>query len=327
MTHLAKDQSIKLDYQHFNCHKERTLFNIIRKLALNYYPTLPDRGFSVGELFSLVRAYLDERNTHLLICLDEANFLIKTSNEDPLYFLTRSTEEKLNPSQRISLIVISRNKDFIHQLDDSTRSTLMHNIIPFELYTHDQLRDILAERAQDALHEGTYNDDTLEIITENGENAGDARYVLELLWRAAKYADERACERILPEHVRLAAADVALHLHLEDLEVLPRPEMLVFLAIIRALKTNEKAHVTTNELEDTYRLVCEEYEEKPRGHAQVFEYIQNLKSMDIITTRPSGPGFRGRTTLIGLPDVPLDILEREIIRLYEKGAEGDEKFV
>jgi archaeal cell division control protein 6 len=327
MSQLAKEQAIKLDYQHFNCHKERTLFNIIRKLALNYCPTLPDRGFSAGELFSLVRDYLEENNTHLVICLDEVNFLVKTSNDDPLYFLTRSTEERLNPSQRINLIVISRNRDFIRELDESTRSTLMNNIIPFEHYTHEQLRDILEERARDALHEGTYDDDTLEIITENGENAGDARYVLELLWRASKYADEQSSERILPEHVRLAAADVSLHIHLEDLEAVPRPELLVLLGIVRALKANDKAHVTTSEMEDTYRIVCEEFEEKPRGHAQLFEYLQNLNSMDIIITRPSGPGFRGRTTLIGLPDIPLSILEREIIRLYEKGAAGDENFV
>ncbi len=327
MTHLAKDQSIKLDYQHFNCHKERTLFNIIRKLALNYHPTLPDRGFSVGELFSVVQDSLEERNIHLLVCLDEVNFLVSTSNEDPLYFLTRSTEEKLNPSQRISLIVISRNRDFIHQLDESTRSTLMHNIISFEHYTHDQLRDILAERASDALQEGTYDEDVLEIIAENGEDAGDARYALELLWRAAKYADEHGREKILPEHVRMAASDVSLQIQLQDMEVVPRPELLVLLAITRALKANERAHVTMSEMEEQYRVVCEEFEEKPRRHAQVFEYIQNLKSMDIITAKPSGPGFRGRTTIIGLPDAPLAALEQEIIRLYEKGAAGEEDYV
>ncbi len=327
MTRLAKDQSIKLDYQHFNCHKERTLFNIVRRLAANYHPTLPDRGFSVGELFSLVRDFLEEKNSHLLLCLDEVSFLVNTSNEDPLYFLTRSTDEKLNPSQRISLILISRSPDFIQHLDESTQSSLMHNIIPFEHYSHSQLLDILAERSRDALQDGTCDEEVLETIAENGEEGGDARYVLELLWRAAKYADELSSERILPEHVRMAAADVSLNLRLEDMEVVPRPELLVLLAITRALKANQKAHVTMSEMEEMYKVVCEEFEEKPRGHAQVFEYIQNLKSMDIITARPSGVGFRGRTTLIGLPDVPLSVIEREIIRLYEKGAEGEEEFV
>jgi cell division control protein 6 len=309
MTQLAKEENIKLDYQHFNCHKERILFNIIRKLALNYHPTLPDRGFSVAELFALVSNYLEEHNIHLLICLDEVNFLVNTSNEDPLYFLTRSSEEKLNPIQRISLIVISRSRDFVDQLETSTRSTLMHNIIPFEHYNHDQLLDILAERAEDALHDGTYDDEVLEIIAENSEDVGDARYALELLWRAAKYADEHRYERVLPEHVRMAAADISLQLRLQDMEVVPRPELLVLLAITRALKANEKAHVTMSEMEDIYKIVCEEFEEKPRGHAQLFEYIQNLKTMDIITAKPSGTGFRGRTTLIGLPDVPLAALE------------------
>ncbi len=324
---LAKEQSIKLDYQHFNCHKERTLFNIIRKLALNYHPTLPDRGFSVGELFGLVRNYLEERNIHLLICLDEVNFLVKTSSDDPLYFLTRNTEEKLNPSQRISLIVISRNRDFVHELEESTRSTLMQNIIPFEHYTHEQLHDILAQRASDALRDGTFDEDILEIIVENGEYRGDARFVLELLWRAAKYADEQGCERIFPEHVRLAASDTAIQVSREDIEVCPRPELLVLLAITRALRANQRAHVTMSEMEAAYKIVCEEFEEKPRGHAQLFEYVQNLKLMDIIIAKPSGQGFRGRTTLIGLPHQPLDAFERELIRLYEKGTGGEEDFV
>jgi len=54
------------------------------------------------------------------------------------------------------------------------------------------------------------------------------------------------------------------------------------------------------EVEEMYKLVCEEYNEKPLAHTQFWKYIRNLDSCGMITTKISGKGVRGKTTLIGL---------------------------
>jgi len=49
----------------------------------------------------------------------------------------------LNRKQRMSLILITRNLDFITGLDKSVQSTLLHNVVRFDKYSVEQLYDII----------------------------------------------------------------------------------------------------------------------------------------------------------------------------------------
>ncbi|MHA1736032.1 MAG: ORC1-type DNA replication protein, partial [Candidatus Thorarchaeota archaeon] len=55
----------------------------------------------------------------------------------------------------------------------------------------------------------------------------------------------------------------------------------------------------------------------PRSHTQVWEWVQDLSAHGIVDARRSGAGRRGQTTLIGLSDVPAEMLERFLIELIE----------
>ncbi|MEM5822500.1 MAG: cell division control protein Cdc6, partial [Ignisphaera sp.] len=56
---------------------------------------------------------------------------------------------------------------------------------------------------------------------------------------------------------------------------------------------------------------------KPRKHTQIYEYVNNLKHMNIINAKLSGKGLRGRTTLLSIV-APLDALEKRIDELISK---------
>jgi len=90
--------------------------------------------------------------------------------------------------------------------------------------------------------------------------------------------------------------------------------------VCRLFKSSEEAYVTTGALEERYTLVCEEYEQLPRAHTQVWSYIQDLVGLGILTARNSGAGQRGNTTLVGLPDIPAVVLEKELEVQLEKGT-------
>ena len=62
-----------------------------------------------------------------------------------------------------------------------------------------------------------------------------------------------------------------------------------------------------------YRAICKELNERPRGHTKVWEYVKTLKNFGIVNARLSGPGRRGKTTLISIPSIPLEALEKEIL--------------
>jgi cell division control protein 6 len=304
MEDIAKERKINLKYIHINCYKDRTFFLIIRKIAQSLIPNIPNRGLSVQEFFNLIWNYLEENNLYILLTLDEVDFIIE--NEALLYFLSRINDEYVNKKQRISIILITRNLNLLYEIDRSIQSTLLHNIIKFDPYTSNQLYDIIKLRSKEALKEGVIDDDTLNMIAEIAASRGDARYALELLWRAGKYADAEGSNKILPEHVRKAQSDVfpfPVNIILE----LSLHEKLLLLSIASILKKSKSTHTNMGEVESVYNMICENKKIEPRKHTQLWEYIQNLKNIGIIQTKVINT--KGRTTIINLTGIPAEKLE------------------
>jgi len=198
------------------------------------------------------------------------------------------------------------------KLDASTLSSLQHNHIYLAPYSASQLVDILQDRANDAFFDFVVNSEVLNLIADIASERGDARFALELLWRAGKYADRDRVPSILPEHVRLAKADVNPNFRKDFFHELSQHQQLVLLAIIRQLKKHDAAYTTTGNVEINYNVICEEYHETPRKHTKLWKFVKELEQLGIITTKISGEGMRGKTTLIGLPDAPLFMLEKEL---------------
>jgi cell division control protein 6 len=85
---------------------------------------------------------------------------------------------------------------------------------------------------------------------------------------------------------------------------------MVLLAVARSIK--DQAYVRTPEAESIYRLVSEEYGEKPRGHTMFWSYLQDLSSQGLVGTRVANEETGGRTTYISLPDVPAKVVKARL---------------
>jgi cell division control protein 6 len=312
-TQLAQKRGINIQYSHVNCRRLKTKFSILKTIVRKFSPSIPDRGYSPDELLQVLNSVLNEKKIHLILTLDEIDYIIDRSGPDIVYDLTRLTDDRLNAPQRLSLIGIMREAAFRKVLDPSTISTLQHNRIHLDKYTINQLEDILAFRVKEALYQGVILDDSISLIADIASEFGDARYAIELLWMGGKYADDEGVFRISPEHVRKAKSETHPVVRREVLKDIPKHTLIVLLAISRALKKYEKAYLTTGEVESGYSIGCEEYNLKPRSHTQLWDYIQDLERVGVISTKKSSQGIRGKTTLISLPDVPATVLEQAII--------------
>ena len=166
------------------------------------------------------------------------------------------------------------------------------------------------------MHPGTVDADLVEMIGETAAEFGDARYAIELLEKAGMLADEEAEEAVVPEHVRGAKAHVHPTDVQERLKQLDKPKKLVLLAIAR--KIRKKTNLTMGELEGAYEVVCEEFDEKPRAHTQLWKYVRELDALGLIDTKLSGEGVVGKTTLISLPEIPAKILTDNIERSLKR---------
>ncbi len=316
----ARKRRTRARYIHINCRELRgSLFMVIRRAVKALKPGFPDRGYSADELLETLMRVLDEVDEQLVLCLDEVDALIDVEGSDAIYNLTRAQEERMEGPRRLSLICISKSLDPFQKLDRSTLSTLQRNIIHLPDYTKPQLSDIVRSRAELAFRVDAIPPEVVDFIGElaAAEN-GDARYAIDLLWRAGKYADTTYSREVMPEHVRSAAATLFPALREETVQQLSLHEKLTLLAIARHFKHSPEPYASTGDVEQSYQVVCEEYGEEPRGHTQFWKYLNQLKILDAVSIRLQATP-RGRTHLISLPKIPAEKLEKEVTRILEQG--------
>ncbi len=313
----AKKRDMRLDFIHINCRKQRSPHMIMQELA-NRYLKLPPRGFSPEELLKESTRWLEKHDAYLALALDELDFFIQQNGPDLLYSLTRSGEE-LGALGRISLLAIARDQSFLRSLDAATQSTFMHNVVQLDRYSAEQLADIMNARVKEAFKVGVVEDDTVSLIADIAARWGDARLALELLWRAGMLADNEGTSAVTPEHARKAKAEVHPEVRKEALGELQLHEQLALLALARRLRISERAYALTGELETAYRVVCEEYGEKPRSHTQLWGYLKRAEELGVVDLRFTGKGRRGLSQKISIsvPDVPVAVLEGELERLLK----------
>ncbi len=320
ITSEANRRGIDLRYVHVNCRDYHgSFFLILQHVISIFHPNFPRRGYSAEEILNSFAQILDEGHIHVILALDELESLIDREGSEAIYKLTRLQEARQNKPQRLSLIGILRELRTINQLDASTKSTLQSNVINLEKYSKQQLVDILNDRVSLAFKPLAIAEDTVNLIAELAfSETGNARFGIELLWRAGKYADAEDLDVISPESVRKAVSSIIPALRKSDLFTLGLHEKLFLLGIARTFKKNEKAYVVFTEAERSYAVVCEEFDTEPKSHTQLWKYLRSLSALGIVKTEVLTGPSRGRSTGIYLPRIPADELEKELKSLLEK---------
>jgi cell division control protein 6 len=310
----ANKRRVRIRYIHVNCREYRgNLFLVLQYAVSIFRPNFPRRGYSAEELLGTLLQCLDEENTFVILTLDEFDSLVDREGSEAIYKLTRLQETRQGKPQRLSLIGILRNLSLLDRLDASARSTLQRNVVSLEKYEQTQLIDILNDRVSSAFKPNTVPEDTIALIAELAETeTGNARFGIELLWRAGKYADTEALDEVVAECVRKAISSIIPSVRKSELASLGLHEKLFLLGVARVFKESEKAFASLVEMEEAYAVVCEEYEVQPNSHTQVWKYAQLLSSLGILRTEVATAETRGRQTRVSLPSIPAVELEKEL---------------
>lgn len=313
-------RGLKFRYIHVNCREYRgSLALILHHAVTVFQPSFPARGFSSEEILKSLLQILEEENAFIILTLDEFDSLIEKEGSDAVYKLTRLQEMQAGKPQRISFIFIQRDLNAIESLDASARSTLQRNIINLQRYGKEPLIDILNDRIIMAFEPAAISEDVVGLIAELASNeTGNARFAIELLWRSGKYADSEDSKRVEPECVRQAVSSIIPTLKRSELDNLGFHEKLLLLAAARYFKENEEAYASLTEIEKAYAVICEEYEEKPYSHTQLWKYIQRFDSLGVLKAEVASAVTRGRTTRVSLPSIPTVELEKQLCALLRE---------
>ena len=315
LTSEANKRAVKFRYVHINCREFRgSLQPILHSAITVFRPTFPTRGYGAEEILATLMQVLDEEGVHMVLALDEFDSLIEKEGSDAVYKLTRLQETRQGKPQRLSFIFIMRDLTAVERLDESAKSTLQRSIIRLERYGKAELVDILNARVSTAFEIGVVPEDVVDLIAELAyTESGNARFGIELLWRAGKYADAQDAPAVEPECVRNAVSSIIPSLRRSELASMGLHERLFLLAVARFFKENEQAYVSLSEVEKAYGVVCEEYDQTPNGHTQIWNYAQYLSKLGVIKTEVATVETRGRTTRLSLPAIPAVELERELM--------------
>ncbi|MBY9007097.1 MAG: AAA family ATPase [Candidatus Lokiarchaeota archaeon] len=313
----AQKRGINIKYIHINCRKERTsykvLINIIRQIQINF----PKRGYSPQDLLEVILNTLQNKNLHILLVLDELNYLIN-KDDDLIYSLTRMYDDSYNCPQRISIIGIVRDLSCLNNLDSSTISTLQSNIIKFNTYSVEQIYDILKYRIKLSLKEDIINDDLLKMLSEITYDKGDLRYGLNVLWKACKIAESKYLSFLSTECLRLANQELIPYSIHNLLKYLKQEKLLFLLSIVISLKNTKNASISLSEILEQYHIVCENIRKIPKSYSQLWNYLNEFKKDGIISIELKSKNIQGRRSYIKILDISLIKLENLIHKILEK---------
>ena len=315
---MLKKASIKrnvpINCIHINCRKERTSYKVLIKIIRSLNKNFPKRGYSPQDLLEIINDFLNLQNLHLLIILDELNYLIN-NDRDLIYSLTRLNDDSYNQPQRLSLIGIVRDISCINNLDYSTLSTLQRNIIRFNNYTNEQIFDILKYRVDISLRKNIISDELIEMIADMVFIKGDIRYGLNLLWKATKIAESQNLKSITTECVRQANQDLVPFSTLDILKDMTEQKLIFLLSIVILLKKSQEPRSSFIEIVKSYIILCENTGLKPRSYSQLWNYLQEYKKENFVSLKLQSKQIKGRRALIEIHNILLPKFEEMIVNI------------
>lgn len=305
--HVADKRNIK--YVHVNCRNASTASRVMQKIVQDLDPGHPDRGLGVGELLTSLRRMLQGDNSHIIVVLDEVDHLLRHSGDDIIYKLMRIDEDG-SRAGTLSAILISQEQ-VLDMLENAVISRLgRSNHVRVPPYDENGLLKIATQRREIGLVTGTCTDDILNLISQAAAPSGDARQAIELLEGAAKRAESSGRSLIEPKDVQKTVITLPNNVDSMNIEDIPSHAMLVLLGLCRRLKNKE--NVTSGEAEKLYHVVCEEYDQAPKGHTTFWKHLKRLAQEDIIVSNTAKSDIgRGRTQHISMPHMlPSDVARR-----------------
>ena len=107
-------------------------------------------------------------------------------------------------ARRVGVVGISNDYTFRKNLSPKVKDSLCETEIKFRAYNVEEFSEILRARAELALYEDAYDQETISLCSALAyqEASGSARRAIRLLRRSAEIAEENGSGRIGESHIR-----------------------------------------------------------------------------------------------------------------------------
>ncbi len=299
-THKGRFQAVNFIY--INCEIVDTQYGVLAHVG-NYFiqdwdERIPFTGWSTEKVYNQLKDQIDAHEEVTLIVLDEIDKLVYKSGDDVLFHLSELNEDLTQG--KLSIIGISNDLKFTEFLDTRVRSRLGEERMVFPPYNANQLQDILRQRVELALNEGTFDPGVITLCAAlAAQEHGDARRALDLLRVSAELAERDNASKVTEHYVNKAVNKLELDAVEEVVTTLPTHSKLVLLGIY-INERDGQPYSTTGEVYDTYRELCRHLGMNNLTQRRITDLISELDMLGIINARLKSFGRGGRTREISL---------------------------
>jgi cell division control protein 6 len=272
----------------------RALAELAKFLNLPEDKKIPPTGLSIGEVVERTFNQIKLRGVHVVLVMDEIDYLVKAFGDDILYDFTRSSE-RVSPGF-LSLVGISNDLQFKEGLDPRVLSSLSEEELIFPPYTVEELRQILSERAEGAFRKSVVTASAVNLCAAiAGSEHGDARRAVDLLRITGEVAERDGLRQIDDACVK-KASDKMEHDRVEEaIRSLPVQNKIILVATARF-----RSGTNTGELYLAYSSLCKKAGIETLTQRRVSGILAELDLMGLVEASVVSKGRRGRTKRIRL---------------------------
>ncbi len=272
----------------------RALAKIADALPLGEDKRIPGTGLSIGTVLERIFSAIKTNNVHLILVLDEIDYLVNAYGDDVLYQFTRAGEH-VEPGF-FTIVGISNDLKFKDELDPRVLSSMGEEELVFPPYTTDELRAILAARANIAFKVGVVPNAILNLCAAlAGSEHGDARRAVDLLRVAGEIAEREGIHQVTEECIRKASERVESNRIEDALRSLPIQNKLVLLTASKF-----QNGTNTGDLYMAYEGLARQLGIDALTQRRVSGILAELDLLGLLEAAIVSKGRRGRTKRIHL---------------------------
>jgi archaeal cell division control protein 6 len=272
----------------------RTLAKVADSLPLREDKKIPGTGLSIGTVLDRIFNTIKENKIHLILVLDEIDYLVNAYGDDVLYQFTRAGEH-VEPGF-FTVVGISNDLKFKDELDPRVLSSLGEEELVFPPYTTEELHAILTARAKTAFRPGVIPDSVLNLCAAlAGSEHGDARRAVDLLRVAGEIAEREGIHQVTEDCIRKASERVESNRIEDALRSLPIQNKLVLLTAARF-----PDGTNTGDLYMAYNTLARKLGIEALTQRRVSGILAELDLLGLLEAAVVSKGRRGRTKRIRL---------------------------
>lgn len=240
------------------------LDNIVAQLGILRAEKI-DTGFKI----KVIEEHLRKKPS--ILVLDEIDKLPPKEANSALY--------NLSSMGNTGLICIAQDKHFFHSLEERVQARLYPTLIIFGSYSDAQVSEIVRHRSSHALADAAIDEAQLRFIAS--QCGGNARIGLEILRKAASFAEQDRAGKITRNHLKLAS--IASNGSKRDYLLSQNEHLRLLYDIIK-----ENPGIVSGELWNAYNARCLREKKQPVANRTFSLYARKLCFLHLIVAERAG---------------------------------------